>query len=69
MSCSSSIGRVSLTESGDHSEGDQSMDVDEKPPKKATVKGDDLAEYNLDDYDEDESLVTGESGYTILHTL
>ncbi|KZP22770.1 transducin family protein/WD-40 repeat family protein [Athelia psychrophila] len=39
-------------------EGDQSMDVDKKPPKKAAVKGDDLAEYNLDDYDEDESLAT-----------
>lgn len=45
------------------------MDVDEKPPKKAAVKGGDLAEYNLDDYDEDESLATGEPGYTILHTL
>ncbi|KAF7979157.1 hypothetical protein HWV62_43411 [Athelia sp. TMB] len=37
---------------------DETMDIDEDPSKKKAAKGDDLAEYNLDDYDEDESRVT-----------
>ena len=42
------------------------MDIDEDPSKKKVVKGDDLAEYNLDDYDEDESRVAGKFGQAIL---
>lgn len=29
------------------------MDVDEDPSKKTVANGDDLAQYHLDDYDED----------------
>lgn len=36
------------------SDEDVSMDVDEDSSKKPIGKGDDLSQYNLDDYDEDE---------------
>lgn len=43
------------------------MDIDENPSKKPSSKSDDLAEYNLDDYDEDESKATGEHEPMIVH--
>ena len=36
------------------------MDIDESPSKKPASKGDDLSQYNLDDYDDD-AKTTGES--------
>ena len=53
-------GRLServTSEDDENADEDVSMDVDEpKKPAKSTNGDDDLAEYNLDDYDEDDAM-------------
>ena len=45
------------SEDDENADEDVSMDVDEpKKPAKPTNGDDDLAEYNLDDYDEDDAM-------------
>lgn len=44
------------------------MDVDQDPAQKPVPKGEDLSQYNLDDYDDD-AKTTGEINPPIISTL
>lgn len=57
-------------------DGDVSMDTDESPKvekksnkKKGGDEGDDLAEYNLDDYDDEKTEGTPAHGFRIPHPI